>query len=100
MAEVQLMLNVPEEQLQGASPDFFRAWSTQSAIVLDFCQQITEPTSGSDGLVVNATVAARVRVPYSQAFELMQSVNAQLAAHEAQAAAGPAGPVSPTSSAG
>jgi hypothetical protein len=89
MAEQQLQINLPPDNAAGVFADFVRAWHTADAFVMDFATLVEPPHPGPDGtqVILNATVAARVRIPPAQVFELMKALEQQLSAWESESAA-------------
>jgi len=73
----------------GVYADFARLWHTSETFVLDFSVMISPPMpvtteDGRDGARVAARVVSRVRVPSSQAWELMKALEQQLTAWESE----------------
>jgi hypothetical protein len=81
----------PEQRIQiklapgmeaGVYADFVRAWHTNDAFVLDFASLTEPPRNDAGAVVLNASVASRVRIPPAQVFELMKALEQQLSAWE------------------
>jgi hypothetical protein len=73
----------PETEI-GTYADFVSVWHSPGAFTLDFATVLRPPTltDAADGsgpiLRIPARIAARVRIPPSQMFELMRALSTQL----------------------
>lgn len=78
----RINMNLPAEQEAGAYANFAGVWHGADGFVLDFAVVTQPPQPGSDAgqavTQVNARVVSRVRIPTSQAWELMRALNEQL----------------------
>ena len=81
-------MNLPTEQEAGTYANFAGVWHGADGFVLDFAV-VTQPPqpgeeidSGQSVTQVNARVVSRVRIPTSQAWELMRALNEQLSQWE------------------
>lgn len=80
-------VTMPQEKAGGEYADFASIWHTADQFVFDFAALTAPPAAGTgaDGqptLVFEAQVVSRVRVPASQAIEIMKALGAQLDAWE------------------
>lgn len=88
-SERQIRINVPPEYQAGTFADFARLWHTDETFVLDFATMTGPPkqehseTRGTS-IAIDAEVVSRVRIPASQAWELMRALEKQLSAWEKQ----------------
>lgn len=83
-AAAQITMNLPPEQEAGTYANFAGVWHGADGFVLDFAV-VTHPPRAGDGLTeVNARVVSRVRIPTSQAWELMRALNEQLGQWESE----------------
>jgi hypothetical protein len=86
----QINMNLPPEQEAGSYANFAGVWHGADGFVLDFAVVTQPPQPGDDPATgqaitqVNARVVSRVRIPTSQAWELMRALNEQLAQWEAE----------------
>jgi hypothetical protein len=84
----RINMNLPPEQEAGSYANFAGVWHGADGFVLDFAvvtqppQPGEDPDSGQALTQVNARVVSRVRIPTSQAWELMRALNEQLAQWE------------------
>lgn len=79
----RINLNLPPEQEAGSYANFAGVWHGADGFVLDFAvvtqpPQPDEDPAGQQVMNVNARVVSRVRIPTSQAWELMRALNEQL----------------------
>ena len=81
-------MNLPTEQEAGTYANFAGVWHGADGLVLVFAV-VTQPPqpgeeidSGQSVTQVNARVVSRVRIPTSQAWELMRALNEQLSQWE------------------
>ncbi|MGH8860106.1 MAG: DUF3467 domain-containing protein [Jatrophihabitantaceae bacterium] len=78
-------MNLPPEQEAGTYANFAGVWHGADGFVLDFAVVTHPPASGDAGVTeVNARVVSRVRIPTSQAWELMRALNEQLSQWETE----------------
>jgi hypothetical protein len=92
----RINMNLPVDQEAGTYANFAGVWHGADGFVLDFAVVTQPPQPGSDAdsgqsvTQVNARVVSRVRIPTSQAWELMRALNEQLSQweHEFGTAAG------------
>ncbi len=83
--ELQMMMQLLPSEEVGVFADFASIWHTPNTFVLDFLatKQPPHPPIGPDGVpvpgapVLEARVAARVRIPSEQVFPLIQALQAQ-----------------------
>jgi hypothetical protein len=81
-------MNLPAEQEAGTYANFAGVWHGADGFVLDFAVVTQPPQPGEDTdsgqsvTQVNARVVSRVRIPTSQAWELMRALNEQLSQWE------------------
>ncbi len=83
--QVQLQIQLPPEIETGVFADFTNAWHTPSTFVLDFLavKGPPHPAISSEGKVIDgpaileARVAARVRIPSEQIFPLIRALQTQ-----------------------
>jgi hypothetical protein len=80
--EPRIQIKLPDKIQAGVYADFVRAWHTNDAFVLDFAALMEPPRHESSSVVLTAIVAARVRIPPAQVFELMKALEQQLSAWE------------------
>jgi Protein of unknown function (DUF3467) len=85
-----LNLNLPPEQEGGVYANIVAVWHDGDGFILDFSVIVTAPQpatnqdTGQNVTLINAKVVSRVRIPASQAFELMKALNTQLSQWEAE----------------
>jgi hypothetical protein len=82
-----LNVTMPQEKAGGQYADFASIWHTADQFVFDFAAMTAPPasataTDGQPAIVYEAQVVTRVRVPASQAIEIMKALGAQLDAWE------------------
>jgi hypothetical protein len=81
----QINMNLPPEQEAGTYANFAGVWHGADGFVLDFAVVTHPPTPGDDGMTeINARIVSRVRIPTSQAWELMRALNEQLGQWETE----------------
>ena len=81
----QISMNLPPEQEAGTYANFAGVWHGADGFVLDFAVVTQPPTADDAGVTqINARVVSRVRIPTSQAWELMRALNEQLGQWEAE----------------
>lgn len=86
--EHRVEITVPPDNEVGVFAGFASVWRTQDSFVLDFATEVRppevaeDPDSGERYVHVPARVVARVRVPPSQIWELMKSLEQNLSAYE------------------
>ena len=84
----RISINLPPEQEAGTYANFAGVWHGADGFVLDFAVltkppvPATDPDSGQPITGVDARVVSRVRIPTSQAWELMRALNEQLSQWE------------------
>lgn len=86
-ASQKINLDVPTEVEAGAYADFASIWHTDQTFVLDFAAMTRPPQPGTDAdgsevVAIESRVVSRVRIPASQAWELMRALEIQLTAWE------------------
>jgi uncharacterized protein DUF3467 len=80
----RISINLPPEQEAGTYANFAGVWHGSDGFVLDFAVLTkppvpsTDPDTGQSVTAVEARVVSRVRIPTSQAWELMRALNEQL----------------------
>jgi hypothetical protein len=75
---VEFAVSLPPEQELGVFADFANIWHTPNTFVLDFLSvKMPARPGGGDTPVVDAKVAARVRIPSEQIFPLIQALQTQ-----------------------
>ena len=76
--QAKLAMQLPPETEVGVFADFASVWHTPNTFVLDFLsmKMPARPGEGSSP-VVDAKVAARVRIPSEQIFPLIQALQTQ-----------------------
>ena len=86
MTETRINMNLPPEQEAGTYANFAGVWHGADGFVLDFAVVTQPPQAQPDEEVmqVDARVVSRVRIPTSQAWELMRALNEQLAQWESE----------------
>lgn len=83
-------MNLPPEQEAGTYANFAGVWHGADGFVLDFAvithppQSAEDADSGQAVTQINARVVSRVRIPTSQAWELMRALNEQLSQWETE----------------
>jgi hypothetical protein len=82
-------VNVPPEKREGHYADYAGIWHNQETFILDFVAMTEPPAEKQDaeGETINAVpceVVTRVRIPASQAWEMMKALEKQLTAWEAE----------------
>ncbi len=85
----RINMNLPTEQEAGAYANFAGVWHGADGFVLDFAvvtapPQPAEDSAGQAVTQINARVVSRVRIPTSQAWELMRALNEQLTQWEGE----------------
>lgn len=87
-ARINMIL--PPEQEAGAYANFAGVWHGADGFVLDFAvvtqppQPAEDTDTGAAITAINARVVSRVRIPTSQAWELMRALNEQLSQWETE----------------
>jgi hypothetical protein len=77
---VNLSVELPPDHEVGVFADFASVWHTPNTFVLDFLAVKMPPhpaTEGQGELVLDAKVAARVRIPSEQIFPLIAALQGQ-----------------------
>lgn len=74
-----LRINVPADQVAGHYANLIGVWHTQHDFAIDFC--VIQPFAG-DEETTSAQVIARVRLPPTIVFDLLRSLNENLADYE------------------
>ena len=86
----RINMNLPPEQEAGTYANFAGVWHGADGFVLDFAVITQPPLADADGVTqVNARVVSRVRIPTSQAWEVMRALNEQLSQWEIEHGSGP-----------
>jgi hypothetical protein len=86
--EHRVEITVPPDHEVGVHASFASVWRTQDSFVIDFSAEIRPPELVEDTendttyVHVPARVVARVRIPPSQIWELMKSLEQNLSAYE------------------
>ena len=86
--EHRVEISVPPEHEVGVFASFASVWRTHDSFVLDFATEVRPPEvtedaeGGSRYVHVPARVVSRVRIPPSQVWELMRSLERNLSAYE------------------
>ena len=81
----QINMNLPPEQEAGTYATFAGVWHGADGFVLDFAVVTQPPQPSVDGLTeITARIVSRVRIPTTQAWELMRALNEQLGQWEAE----------------
>lgn len=78
--KAQLAMQLPPDTEVGVFADFASVWHTPNTFVLDFLSVKMPARPGADGAVgpvIDAKVAARVRIPSEQIFPLIQALQTQ-----------------------
>ena len=77
--QAQLTVQLPPESEVGVFADFASVWHTPSTFVLDFLsvKMPARPGDSGEAPVIDARVAARVRIPSEQIFPLIQALQTQ-----------------------
>ena len=77
--QAQLAMQLPPETEVGVFADFASVWHTPNTFVLDFLsvKMPPHPDGTGEGQVIDAKVAARVRIPSEQIFPLIQALQTQ-----------------------
>jgi len=80
---VEFAIEVPEPRADGVYANFLTAWHTSHEFTFDF--SVTEPPRQvGDDLVVPVRVVARVKIPPTLVFDLIQTINNNLSRYEAR----------------
>ena len=77
--QARLQMQLPPDAEVGVFADFASVWHTPNTFVLDFLS-MKMPARAADGSttpVIDAKVAARVRIPSEQIFPLIQALQTQ-----------------------
>jgi hypothetical protein len=77
----QIRVSVPEDVVAGYYANVVGVWHTAHEFAIDFCVVQPFVESPEDG-VTDARVVARVRVPPTIVFDLLRSINENLAEYE------------------
>lgn len=86
--EHRVEITVPSDHEVGVHASFASVWRTQDSFVIDFSAEVRPPEvvedteNGTRYVHVPARVVARVRIPPSQIWELMKSLEQNLSAYE------------------
>ena len=84
----RINMNLPVEQEAGSYANFAGVWHGADGFVLDFAVvthpplPAEDPATGESVTQISARVVSRVRIPTSQAWELMRALNEQLSQWE------------------
>jgi Protein of unknown function (DUF3467) len=70
---------VPEDQVAGAYANFVGVWHTPHEFAIDFA--VIQPFAGPPGSM-QARVVSRVRIPPTIVFDLLRTINENLAQYE------------------
>ncbi len=100
---MQVQIQIRPEDEPGHWADMVSLWATEGAFVLDFAAasappgsaQAQNPQTGELEPLVQFRVVSRVRIPPSQAFEIMKALQSQLTLWEQATAARPDPPLYP-----
>lgn len=81
-----MKITLPPGMASGVYADFVAVWHSRDVFTLDFVS-LSGPTGNTDlqagpGATRQAEIAARVRIPPSQVFEMMKALETQLSAWE------------------
>ena len=83
--QTRINMNLPPEQEAGSYANFAGVWHGADGFVLDFAVVTQPAAANADGATdINARVVSRVRIPTSQAWELMRALNEQLSQWETE----------------
>lgn len=86
--EHRVEITVPPDHEVGVYAGFASVWRTQDSFVIDFSTEVRpsevaeDAESGTRYVHVPARVVSRVRIPPSQVWELMKSLEQNLSAYE------------------
>ncbi len=87
--ELKLQVELPSDQEIGVPADFASVWHTSTSFVIDFVTAkspakplVDRETGEQTGHALPVKVAARVRIPPQQVFELARALTQQLDAWE------------------
>jgi hypothetical protein len=88
-AHQHINVTMPQDKAGGQYADFASIWHTTDQFVFDFAAMTAPPSAGTaadghEATVYEAQVVTRVRVPASQAIEIMKALGAQLDAWEGE----------------
>lgn len=75
--QTRLQMQLPPETEVGVFADFASVWHTPNTFVLDFLSVKMPARAGEAAPVIDAKVAARVRIPSEQIFPLIQALQTQ-----------------------
>jgi Protein of unknown function (DUF3467) len=75
----QVQLNVPPDKIAGYYANVVSVWNTPYDFAIDFC--INQPYAAGPGAMA-AQVVARVRIPPTLVFDLLQALNQNLGQYE------------------
>lgn len=75
-----LRINVPPDQVAGHYANLVGVWHTQHDFAIDFC--VIQPFAGGDEDTMSAQVVSRVRIPPTIVFDLLRSINENMADYE------------------
>ncbi len=76
----ELRINVPADQVAGHYANLVGVWHTQHDFAIDFC--VIQPFAGGENGTMSAQVVSRVRLPPTIVFDLLRSLNENLADFE------------------
>ena len=76
-----VQINVPPDQVAGAYANIVGVWSTPYDFAIDFA--VNQPYASGPGALAGKVVA-RVRIPPTIVFDLLQALNQELGRYEEQ----------------
>ncbi len=80
--EPEFRIDVPEELKGGVYANFLNVWHSPYEFTLDFAATLEPEAAGEGGITIPCRLAARVKVPITIIFELIQELNDEMTNYE------------------
>lgn len=93
--ETRMQIEISPEVARGVYANFVSVWHDRDGFTFDFAANMQPPMPGQDEesgapvVMVHAQIVSRVRVPPSQMFEIMKTLEIQLSAWERETGSRP-----------
>lgn len=93
--ETRMQIEISPEVARGVYANFVSVWHDRDGFTFDFAANMqppmpsTDEETGAQVVLVHAQIVSRVRVPPSQMFEIMKTLEIQLSAWERETGSRP-----------